>query len=372
MRNALLCVLRRAPRTPFDAELAAADWIQNVCDPGAYSNFSTCGDRTSIYQLGERCQKLANAYLMLRGGRRATPDHDIAAALGRNFANTLCTTRESHTTHIISLHMLTVLFFLPAVEHHQSAVRFLPGDELHLTLHASVVDGDDSLHTLAGREKHRNGTFSTAPRLSLFVQPAPPALTHRDSSLCAELAPPSIVEEAAAAAARDDLERGADGGWATAHVHPTLSASASLRKGIDEALLHDERTDRVIEGLTSNLFVVDGGNVLWTASAAEGAYLGTVRAAVLRLAKASTLFADVVERAPSATGLRDRDWREAFLTCSLRGIAPLSRVWMPNDQEWAELRTPTPGDCGATGALATLLKEEMRRESEPIRSSAMR
>ena len=94
-RNALLCVLRRTPHTPFDAELAAADWIQNVCEPGAYSSFCTCLARTSIYQLSGRCRKLAEAYLMLKSGSHAIPDEDAAAALGRSFANTLRTTRES-------------------------------------------------------------------------------------------------------------------------------------------------------------------------------------------------------------------------------------------------------------------------------------
>ena len=96
--KALLCVLRRTPHTPFDAELAAADWIQNVCEPGAYSSFSTCLARTSIYQLSGRCQKLAKAYLMLKSGSHAIPDEDAAAALGRSFANSLRTTREFTTT----------------------------------------------------------------------------------------------------------------------------------------------------------------------------------------------------------------------------------------------------------------------------------
>ena len=123
-------------------------------------------------------------------------------------------------------------------------------------------------HSGACRDAHRRlGAASTAS-LCLFVQPTPSACT----ALSAGLAPPSILDTAAVAAARGYLSRGADGGWATPHMHPTLAAATNLHEGVEKALLHDLRSGFMIEGLNSNLFVVDAANVLWTAGQGDGAY----------------------------------------------------------------------------------------------------
>ena len=61
-------------------------------------------------------------------------------------------------------------------------------------------------------------------------------------------------------------------------------ASADGLDGFEETLLHEASTGRILEGLNSNLFVVMNDGSLRTAGISEGAYPGSTREAVLRLA----------------------------------------------------------------------------------------
>ena len=108
-------------------------------------------------------------------------------------------------------------------------MRWLEGDELHVTLHASPAE----------------------PALRTFVQPTPAPLTHPLDAELSHLLPPGGARTAVAG----DVRRGAQGGWATPLVHPVLDASAR-QQATSELLLHEHATERVIEGLNSNLFVV--------------------------------------------------------------------------------------------------------------------
>ena len=68
------------------------------------------------------------------------------------------------------------------------------------------------------------------------------------------------------------------------------------------------------------------------------------------------------EEAPVAADLAAGAWREAWLTCASRRVAPLARIWQPARQGWAELAQL---DLGLR--MGALLEEEMVRESEPLR-----
>jgi len=233
--------------------------------------------------------------------------------------------------------------------HHTAALRWLEGEELHVTLHASPAD----------------------PALRTFVQPTPAAPTHPLHAELSHLLPPGGARTAVAS----DVRRGAQGGWATPLVHPVLDVSAR-QQATSELLLHEHATDRVIEGLNSNLFVVSTDGCLRTASEAEGAYPGSVRGLLLQLAAESGLFTAVVEQAPTAEALLAGHWAEAWLTCSARPLAPLARIWHPGAGHgaWVELpRGPsdTPQGCreGAEDhaeGMRRLLEEQMVGQSEPI------
>jgi branched-subunit amino acid aminotransferase/4-amino-4-deoxychorismate lyase len=270
MRPVLLCIQRVAPRTALAAEASAADWMRDTCPTGVYATLTTTRQRAMLHRLTARCATLAKAYRSFAGARAKGAD----AELGHAFAQSLRVALAR-----------------------EAGLRFVAGDELHVTLHASPAD----------------------EALRAYVQPAPPRPAGATE---AALSRPLVQ---AAAEVRGDLLR--TGGWATPQIHPSLAPCAAAGACSEETLLHEAATDRVIEGLTSSLFVVGADGALRTASAAEGAYMGSTRAAVLRLATASALFSDVRERAPTGATLRSGEWQEAWLACSNRRVAPLARIW---------------------------------------------
>lgn len=210
-----------------------------------------------------------------------------------------------------------------------------------MTLHASPED--DALH--------------------VYVQPAPaPPGERLDAAL-------SRPQERVQASVGGDVLRGAAGGWATPLVHPSLRPAergtddgSGTEQEFEETLLHEAGTDRVLEGLNSNLFVVMRDGSLRTAGVSEGAYPGTVRAAVLELARGSQLFpAGVREVAPTASELAAGEWREVWLTCASRRVAPLTRIWQPVSGAWAETR-----DSALGLELRRRLAEKIVSKSEPL------
>ena len=127
-------------------------------------------------------------------------------------------------------------------------------------------------------------------------------------------------------------------------------------------MLHEAHSDRVLEGVNSNLFVVMRDGSLRTAGLSEGAYPGSIREAVLLLARESELFAaGVREVAPTAAELARGAWREAWLTCASRRIAPLARIWLPCHEAWAEI-----GERELGIRMRSRLEERLRGESEPL------
>ena len=313
LRPTLLCVQRVAPLNALAAEASAADWIKDVCAPGVYATLMTTAGRTMVHQLTRRCAKLATALeLMSSDGIRPAHTTD-SEKLGSIFARSLQLSLAN-----------------------DSSVRFLSGDELRITLHVSPEDD----------------------ALCIYVQPAPPP---PGKWLDAALSTPL---ERVAAAVRDDVLRGATGGWATPLVHPSLQPAEGdgTSGSFEETLLHEARSDRVLEGLNSNLFVVMRDGSLRTAGVHEGAYPGSVREAVLRLARQSDLFpAGVSEVAPTAAELAAGAWREAWLTCASRLVAPLARVWQPSTKGWAEL---TERELGMQ--MQMRLHDDVLRDSEPL------
>lgn len=272
-----------------------------------------------LHQLSKRCTKLATAHELLDSEHA---HEDRVATLAASFA-------------------LGVKSALAR----ESSLRWLPGEEMHLTVYASPDD----------------------PALNVYAQPSPLPPT----DVAAELSSPFLDHSAA----RHDLSRGAENGrWATPLVHPTLEAAAK-RDGFEELLMvlrgsrGAESEHRVIEGLNSNLFVAGCDGTLRTAGLDEGAYDGSVREAVLRLARSSSLFEEVIESAPSVRALAAGEWREAWLTCTCRRLVPLSRIWQPEPAEpegsegkWVELRA----ESDVMTSLRSLLDADMMRESEPI------
>ena len=206
------------------------------------------------------------------------------------------------------------------------------------------------------------------PALNVYVQPSPLIPTNLAAELSAPIADHST--------ARHDPSRGrggagGNGQWATPLVHPTLEAAAK-RDGFEELLMvlrgssgAEDDVHRVIEGLNSSLFVVGRDGSLRTAGLDDGAYPGSIREAVLRLARSSSLFGEVIESAPTTRALAAGEWREAWLTCTSRRLVPLSRIWQPTEGPegaWAEVRAQSD----VLASMRSLLDEDMVRESEPI------
>jgi branched-chain amino acid aminotransferase len=105
-----------------------------------------------------------------------------------------------------------------------------------------------------------------------------------------------------------------------AYTDAVLALLAAQRAGADEALFLDTE-GHCSEATSSNLFIWTG-TLLQTPPIGCAALPGITRAAVLELARAQGLA--VAERALTPDDLYAA--QEAFLTSSLRGIAPLVRV----------------------------------------------
>jgi branched-chain amino acid aminotransferase len=135
--------------------------------------------------------------------------------------------------------------------------------------------------------------------------------------------PPSLYEHGLAAhvASGRRNERAMTAGLKTlSYTDATAALVEARRAGADEAIFLDTR-DRCSEAASSNLFAWDGATLL-TPPLSCGALPGITRGAVLALAAARGVPAD--ERPFGLDELVAA--REAFLTSSLRELAPLVRV----------------------------------------------
>lgn len=151
-------------------------------------------------------------------------------------------------------------------------------------------------------------SLATSPLRVMLAEPAAPlsAAIYRDG--------------VAVSTAR--TERAADaapGAKVTNYLAGMLELQRAKARGAHEALLLDAE-GRVLEGVTSNFFVVRDGELI---TAQVGAILaGITRAHVMRCA--ASLGIATREEATRVSDLRDVT--EAFLTSSLREIVPVVRV----------------------------------------------
>jgi branched-chain amino acid aminotransferase len=107
---------------------------------------------------------------------------------------------------------------------------------------------------------------------------------------------------------------------AGSYLGAVLALAIARDAGADEAIRLDGE-GRVVEGATSNVFAVIGGE-LRTAPAALGLLAGVTRGRLIELGREGGL--PVAERAVSADELATAD--EVFLTSSVRGVMPVTRL----------------------------------------------
>lgn len=152
---------------------------------------------------------------------------------------------------------------------------------------------------------------SESPLMVVFVQPL-------------EFPPREAYEKGIAAAIVDvqkNVREAIDPGLKTGNYLPSILA---LRKAIEakgEDAIMCNRDGDVAEGATSNVFMVSGGEVS-TPSLATGVLAGITRSVVLELSAELGLVAHETSIAPAQ--LRAAD--EVFLTSSIRGIMPVTRL----------------------------------------------
>lgn len=104
------------------------------------------------------------------------------------------------------------------------------------------------------------------------------------------------------------------------YLNNILALHEARRAGADEALMCDNR-GRVAEGASSNVFIVSGGG-LSTPSLNVGLLPGITRQRIIDLAKADGIGVSECELAPQQVRAAD----EVFITSSIRGVLPVSRV----------------------------------------------
>jgi branched-chain amino acid aminotransferase len=154
---------------------------------------------------------------------------------------------------------------------------------------------------------------SASPLMVVFVQPL-------------EFPPPETYEAGIAAAIVDvqkNVREAIDPGLKTGNYLPSILA---LRKAIEakgEDAIMCNRDGNVAEGATSNVFMVAGGE-LSTPSLATGVLAGITRSVVLELAGEGGLGLTTHETIIAPDQLRKAN--EVFLTSSIRGIMPVTRL----------------------------------------------
>jgi len=130
-----------------------------------------------------------------------------------------------------------------------------------------------------------------------------------------------------------------------AFLDPLIACELARAAGADEAIRLDP-AGNVVEGATCNLFVVEGGTVS-TPRLAAGVLPGIVRARML--ATCTTEHIPAQERLISVPELRDA--AEVFVTSSLRGVVPVTRI---------------DGAPRSVGPITIALQRSYRRAMRPV------
>ncbi|HEY5938696.1 MAG TPA: aminotransferase class IV [Kofleriaceae bacterium] len=132
---------------------------------------------------------------------------------------------------------------------------------------------------------------------------------------------PPQPEEMALAVVDWPLPRRTGPGYkALAYLDPLIARELARAAGADDALRLDA-AGNVVEGATCNIFVVTSGTVV-TPPVDSGALPGIVRARVLGLCARS----DIKSSVKNLTLRELRNADELFVTSSLRGIVPVTRL----------------------------------------------
>lgn len=126
-------------------------------------------------------------------------------------------------------------------------------------------------------------------------------------------------------------------------------------EGFDDILLVDHSTGQVLEGGSSNFFAVTAAGGLQTAK--EGVLIGTVRDAVLAIAKEEGL---AVEQRPPLLSEAGTAWTGCFLTSTSRGALPIQAIQLENGQRLQMTQFDLPKH------LQSRVKQELERRGEKV------
>jgi branched-chain amino acid aminotransferase len=132
-------------------------------------------------------------------------------------------------------------------------------------------------------------------------------------------------------ASRPTDDARAAGAKASNYLANLLAVHEAKQRGAHEALVVG-RGGQVLEGASSNIFIVQGGKVR-TPEAQPGILVGITRATVLEAASAAGIEVEEGEILPADFDSAD----EAFITSSIREVMPVVRV------DGARIGTGTPG-----------------------------
>ena len=142
---------------------------------------------------------------------------------------------------------------------------------------------------------------------------------------------------------------------ATSYLLNVLAKMEAGAAGLDEALLLNERGS-IVEGSTSNIFLVTAGSGLVTPPVASGLLPGITRQAVMELAGAEGIAITEDEVALADLG----QFSQAFLTNSVMEIMPLVAV-RDSAGKIIPIGAGSPGEL--TGKLMAAYREMVKRET---------
>jgi branched-chain amino acid aminotransferase len=164
--------------------------------------------------------------------------------------------------------------------------------------------------------------LAVAPRLIVIVRPL-------------HLPAPELYREGCAVAlvgVRRNLRRAVDPAVKSGnYLNNILALAEAKRSGAHEAIMCNAE-GHVVEGSTSNIFVVRGG-VVRTPVLEDGLLDGITRGRVIELCRAAGFPVEETHLLPGDLGGAE----EAFLTSSIRGVLPITRV------DGARLASGKPG-----------------------------
>ncbi|KAF9954819.1 hypothetical protein BGZ70_010444 [Mortierella alpina] len=139
-------------------------------------------------------------------------------------------------------------------------------------------------------------------------------------------------------------------------VRDRSALEAGLSKDMNEALLLDDATQDLYEGLSSNLFAFDGARQTIVTAPLDSVLKGTILKVVLAVCEEQKI--PIEFKFPNLKHIDE--WEGAFITSTSRLVLPIKTIVLPDGSE------KTFGESKVIDLIRTLVLQECKRRVEAI------